>query len=112
MSTNTKRMGLVSPPEMTSRIQELRDDPHVCFSFLPERGVTGVLELDMSGVGNVIEEGLDDEILSHVGRAVDHERLHVDVVEAVDDRPPNLDSRSVVGSGNNLVRERDRNRNV
>jgi len=85
----------------TSRIQELRDDPHVCLSFLPERGVTGVLELDLSGVGNVIEERLDDEILSHVSCTVDHERLHVDVVQTVDDCPPSLDSRSVVRSGSN-----------
>ena len=77
----------------TSRIQEPRDDPHVCLSFLPERGVTGVLELDVGGVRNVIDEWLDDEILSHVGRAVDYERLGFDVVQTVDDRPPTSGTR-------------------
>jgi len=70
-----------------SRIQELRDDPHVCLSFLPERGVTGVFELDVSGARDVIDKRLDDEILGHVCCAVDHERLCFDVVETVDDRP-------------------------
>jgi len=58
--------------------------------------MTGVLELDVSGIGNVIEEGLDDEILSHICRTVDHERLHVDVMETVDDRPPRLRLRPIL----------------
>ena len=71
-----------------SRIQELRDNAHVRLSFLPERGVTGMLKPDVSCIRDVIDERLDDEILSHVGCTVEHERLRVDVVEAVDDRPP------------------------
>jgi len=46
--------------------------------------MTGVLELDVRSVRYIVEERLDDEVLSHVGCAVDYERLHVDVVETVD----------------------------
>ena len=70
-----------------SRIQELGDDPHVSLSFLPERGVTGMLELDVSGTRDVLDKGLNDGILGHVRCAVDYERFRFDVVQTVDDRP-------------------------
>ena len=41
----------------------------------------------MSGTGDVGDERLDDEILSHICCAVEYERLRVNIVEAIDDGP-------------------------
>lgn len=81
--------------------QECLNSSHVGESFLPERHVAGIRELEMLRLGYVVEEPLDNVVLREIILSVDHEGGDVDFGKPVVDIP----GREIGSSGVHAVRK-------